>query len=68
MLSLLLAPRLVLVLRGLCVANVILLLPLGATVLEPDLHLKQPKRTSNETDVLRKANTLKSWVFCDATL
>jgi hypothetical protein len=57
MLTLLLAPSLVLVLRGLCIANVVLLLPLGATILEPDLHLKQPNERVMKPEVLRKANT-----------
>jgi hypothetical protein len=40
-LAVLLASRLVLVLRRFGVADVVLFLPFGASVLEPDLHLKQ---------------------------
>jgi hypothetical protein len=66
MLTLLLAPRLVLVLRGFCVADVILFLPLGAAILEPDLHLKQPNEQVMKTEVVRNANTeTAGFLSCD---
>jgi hypothetical protein len=52
-LTVLLATRLVLVFRGFGVADVVLFLPLGAAILEPDLHLQQTNKQTMRPEVLR---------------
>jgi hypothetical protein len=51
-LALLLATSLVLVLCGFSIADVVLFLPLGAAVLEPDLHLQQTNKQTLRPEVL----------------